>query len=32
MLTEYSIHGVPLIECAISRGKSRCSKHPALVK
>ena len=32
MLTEYSIHGAPLIECAISRGKSRCSKLPALVK
>ena len=32
MLTEYSIHGVPLIECAISHGKSRCSKLPALTR
>ena len=32
MLTEYSIHGVPLIECVISRGKSRCSKLPASAK
>ena len=31
-LTEYSIHGVPLIECAISRGKSRCSKLATLPK
>ena len=31
-LTEYSVDGVPLIECSISHGKSRCSTLAALTK